>query len=346
MKRITLLLSIFILCLAMLSPCASAAEGRQLEILFAHNGELISDAEFSLYYLGSVSGKTVVPASEFSSYKVSFDISDSENNAILAETIWAYVLRDDIIADYTDRTDTEGKADFGGVILEDGAYLVAAGKHYSNGMYYFFKPTIIVIPYTSADKLIIAPKFETVPEETKDINVSYRVLKAWTKDTGGIRPVEIQVQLLCDGEIYDTVTLSADNEWRYTWRNLSVHNHWTVTEKYVAGDYVVSLTSQEMAFLLTNAGSAEPDEESTAPEEPTSDVPGTSPDNTTLPDEIVTDSEYTTTESGNTTPDKEDELPVTGALKWPIPYLALLGVLIFIIGYVKYRKSEINYEQG
>ena len=45
--------------------------------------------------------------------------------------------------------------------------------------------------------------------------------------------------LLCDGEIADlddaVVTLSKDNNWKYTWSDLDATCEWTVTEERVKG---------------------------------------------------------------------------------------------------------------
>lgn len=324
MKKILLFLALTAMIFSSAVPFALGAQGQQIEIIFSDGGEYLENAEFSVYYLGGVSGGRISPDETFSDYKVSFDVSDSEKTAALAETLWAYALRDDIAPDYTDSTDSKGTADFEGKVLPEGAYLVAAEKHYSNGTYYFCKPFILLIPYGETQTLTVTPKFERVNENTESLEISYRVMKAWVQDEGGIRPVEIQVQLLCDGDIYDTVVLSSENNWRYRWDNLSALNHWTVTEKTVVGDYVVSLSSQEKAFLLTNSGDIG-DKEPTIPETPT-----TAPDKTTKPDEPTTE--------------PEEELPVTGLLRWPVPYLAMAGVLVFIIGYVKYRKSEAEDE--
>ena len=51
-----------------------------------------------------------------------------------------------------------------------------------------------------------------------------RVLKIWKDDIPQSRPKEIVIQLLKDGVIYDTVTLNAVNNWRYTWEKLPAYN--------------------------------------------------------------------------------------------------------------------------
>lgn len=328
MKKISVCLLVILIYLCLLPLNALALQGQQIEIIISDDGEYLQNTEFSLYFLGDVREGVINPNEDFSSYKVSFDISDSEKLTTLAHTISAYALRDGIAADYTDYSDKNGTADFDEKTLPAGAYLIMAEKLYHNGCYYFVEPTVVVLPYGKGERLTIIPKFEKVPEETESIGVNYRVFKAWIEDDKGIRPIEIYVELLRDGEVYDTVVLNTENNWRYEWTGLSSHYHWTVTEKIVEGDYLVSLSQSEKAFLLTNTHSTKIGEESSTTEVSTT-PPGVEPD---------------TNEPDTDEPADEDELPVTGALRWPIPYLAMAGIILFCVGYVKYRKSELNYE--
>lgn len=62
---------------------------------------------------------------------------------------------------------------------------------------------------------------------TEGDTIERKVLKVWRDDGNEEkRPEQIVVQLLRDGEVYDTVTLSNDNNWRYTWPELSADHHW------------------------------------------------------------------------------------------------------------------------
>lgn len=317
MKKISAVVLACVFLLNFLCFGAFAVKGQSLEVICSDGGEYLQNVPFSVYYLGSVNDGEIVPDGKFSSYKVSFDVSGSEEMLNLGLTLSAYILRDNIEADYSDATDEEGVADFDREVMGEGAYLIMAEKHFQSGNYYFFEPAVVILPYGESEKLTVIPKFEKVPEDTGSIEVSYRVLKAWVEDEEGFRPVEIYVQLLCDGEIYDTVVLNSENNWKYQWDNLSSYCHWTVTEKTVEGDYTVSLSREEKAYLLTNSGNIGEDE----------------PEETTKPDKSPDKNDEPATKP-------EEELPVTGALRWPVPYLAMAGVLLFIIGFVRYRKSE------
>ena len=104
----------------------------------------------------------------------------------------------------------------------------------------------------------------------------------------------IEVQLLCDGAIYDTVTLNAANHWRHVWRDLPADRRFTVTEKKVEG-YTVEVTLEGITYVVTNKAKA------TKP-------PTTKP-----------------TKPG-------DKLPQTGQLWWPVYALVATGLLCLVIG--------------
>ena len=74
--------------------------------------------------------------------------------------------------------------------------------------------------------------------------VSRKVLKIWN-DEGreDERPEQVSIQLLCNGEVYDTVTLSEANHWQYIWNHLDGNSPWTVVEWDVPG-YTVSVVQE------------------------------------------------------------------------------------------------------
>lgn len=333
------LLLTLLLLISSFSFSASARENQSICINYTTDEYALCDASFSLYRIGTLSGTRVIPNNTFVPYSVSYDVSDSEKMSALALTLSGYILRDNITPDYTDKTDVNGKADFEGAYPDKGVYIIMGEKHRQNDTTYFPEPVLIVLPYGESDALNIKIKYDHVPDNTTSITVSHRVLKAWVDDSGNIRPIKIEVELLRDGKVYDTAILDSTNNWTYQWDNLSVFYHWTVVEKSVAEDYEVILSQNGKTFLLTNSGSY--NEETTVPEGTTT------PDGTTKPSDKETthkDSSDTTTKPSQDTTTPQEELPETGTLQWPIPYLACLGIILFIVGYVRYRKSEIADE--
>ena len=63
--------------------------------------------------------------------------------------------------------------------------------------------------------------------------------------------MSITVQLLRDGEIYDTKTLNADSSWRCAWDDLSDEYEWTIVEKEVSG-YSTKVIQEGITFTITN----------------------------------------------------------------------------------------------
>lgn len=295
-------LSVFI---GLFSFTAFAEENQYMHIIYADNENPLSDAHFSLYYLGTDNNGALQPDGAFASYRCDFDISGAEERKLLAFTLEAYVLRDDITALYEGATDENGFADFGGALLPEGVYLLTGEKHCQYDKTYEAQPVIMTLPFGEANTVVIKPKYESA-EKTEGEATTLRVMKVWQDNASSDRPGEIEVQLLKDGEIFDSVKLNDGNFWEYTWTNLDALSHWRVTEKDVDDNYNVRISLTDNTFLITNIKESD-EEESTEP-----------------------DSE------------KEPEIPDTGMLMWPIPYLALAGLLIFIIGFVYYRKSEIK----
>jgi hypothetical protein len=87
-------------------------------------------------------------------------------------------------------------------------------------------------------------------------NVS--VSKVWndSDDMDHIRPVSITVELLADGEVIETATLSADNDWKFVFSDLPVNKDgkaisYTIKELSV-DSYAVDITCENNTFVITN----------------------------------------------------------------------------------------------
>ena len=100
-------------------------------------------------------------------------------------------------------------------------------------------------------------KKPTVSYTVEPTTIERKVLKVWKDDVEVLRPTEVIIQLLKDGKVYDTVTLNAENNWRYTWEKLPEYNDdnakvkWSVIEKDVK-DYKVTYAIDGTTFTVTN----------------------------------------------------------------------------------------------
>lgn len=105
----------------------------------------------------------------------------------------------------------------------------------------------------SVEKLNYSHETDDKDDETYKVTVK----KVWKDGNSASRPESIKVRLTRNGKTYDTVTLSAKNNWRYTWRDLTKASGWEVEEVNVPKGYKVSYDSVGRVFTITNTGNLE-----------------------------------------------------------------------------------------
>lgn len=320
-KRLcSLLLSL--LTLLMLMPVTALAAGSidknqdvSLTLTYAEKGEPITGADFSIYLVATVDkyGELTI-TDDFKQFNIDIRGKDDEAWRTVASTMEGYVLRDNITPTDSGKTDINGQLTFPTTNkkLEQGLYLVLGTRHAQNGFYYDATSFMIMLPSqnvaTNEWEYIVSamPKHESEEIPDEPVVITRKVLKKWDDDGHKKdRPKEVVVQLLRDGKVYDTVTLNADNNWRYTWQGLESDYRWTVVEKELK-NYSVEVSKEGITFVVTNTY--------------VDDVP----------------------EEQNPTNTPKPTLPQTGQLWWPVPVLLCAGLLLLIVGLVRSRRSKTN----
>lgn len=310
----------------LIPAAASAAEAidlsRDVRLTISYqDGDVpLAGAEFSIYLVADVDENgelTTTPA--FRQFNVDIRGRNDAAWKALARTLEGYVLRDQIEPTDSGATGQSGFLYFptGSTKLMPGLYLVLGQRHTQNGRRYDATPFMVMLPTRSENtwsyEVIASPKHtdQEIPDTPTDI--TRKVLKVWD-DNGheNSRPKEITIQLLRDGEVYDTVTLNVGNNWRYTWSGLDDDYRWTVVEKELSG-YTVRVDQEGITFVVTNTY-----------------VP-TTPDTPTQP-----------TKPSPSTPGKPS-LPQTGQLWWPVPVLMCAGLVLVVAGLLR-RRRESNGE--
>ncbi len=289
-----------------------------LTVYFGQDGAGISGASFRLYQVANVSeDANFTLTGSFAQYPVNLNGLDSSGWRDLAQTLVGYVSRDGLTPLQTDQTDAHGDAVFSG--LTTGLYLVVGATYDCGDQYYVPEPFLVSLPNldeqhnTWVYDVTANCKFDV--EEYEPEPTSCQVIKIW-KDEGyeAHRPERIQVQLLKDGQVYDTVYLSEENGWQYTWVDLDSSVQWQVVEESVPEAYTVSVNREGILYTITNAY-REPEP---SPSPSISPTPSPQPSPTPTPGRI----------------------PQTGMLWWPVPLLALAGMLLFVIGWLRHRHGS------
>lgn len=298
-KAVSVLMTVLLLATMMLPiGAASAIDTQQATSLTLKYP--FADATFSLYRVADVSPTVQFTlCGAFANDPVSFDeIEETEDWRELALTLAALAAREDRAAVAEVVTDGSGESAF--PELRAGLYLLIGSTVVVDNVRRIPAPTLVILPQETAQGEwvydgSVTPKYA---EETVTETITRRVVKEWENTPSEIRPQSVEVELLCDGAVADTVTLGVDNDWKHTWEELDASHTWQVVEKTVLSDFTVSVTQEGDTFVVVN----------------TYQVPTTTP----------------------------PSLPQTGQVWWPVYPLALLGLLLFGIGWICFSRSKEN----
>lgn len=313
MKRI-LLLCLTLALLLGISVNASAADmgdkdrNLSLTVVYQDRGNAVAGAPVQLYQIASMDENFHITTDRtFRAFQA--DIEDEDTQwYILADALLAYIQEEGISSDDETKINTSGYALFPtrNHSLTPGVYLLSCPNYHYNGRIYYTSPVIISLPNFQADgqlsnQVTAHIKFTSIPDKLI-------VKKVWD-DRGyeSKRPKSITVELLKDGVIAETVTLSKQNNWTYEWPELDPDHTWDVREKAVPGykkpKYCSTFTKDGNEITITNSYNPPPGN-------PPGNPPGRPP--------------------GNTPPSR---LPQTGQLIWPIPVMVVAGLTLFALGW-------------
>lgn len=322
--------------------------GVTLKLQYVKDGKVISGAAFRMYHAADFSDSVYTPTEAFGAYQVDWNPGTSEDWKALAETLSGYVRRDQLTPMSEGTVDETGTLLLTSDIQSPALYLVLGDACKLDGKTYTPEPFLILLPpeMEEGDEVVdVAPKSTSTGGDTpenpdnpdnpdnpgdggEDHYISRKVLKVWKDGSGtAVHPESIEVQLLRNGTIYDTVTLNAENGWTHTWSGLQEGASWEIVEAVVPAGYTVSLRREGVTVVLTN----------------TRDNPGDdNPPGGDNPPESDTPEHPMVPGDGGDTPEtpQDSKLPQTGLLWWPVPVLAGAGLVLFGLGWYKSRRRD------
>ena len=250
-------------CVMLLQQTVFAADPEQTGSIRL-NYSAVDNAEFKVYRAGEITDNwEFVLTGAFQDIPADLNDLDTEAMTELSETLAAYAAADGIEPDYSGRTDENGQVVFEG--LTKGLYLIIGESVIWDGMRYDPVPFLLTVPSQDAEgawnyQTEADVKYETsVPEKEE---TEYKVVKYWVGDgSGNARPVQITVDILRDGILYDTQTLTAENNWSYSWTAEDNGSVWQVVEREIPDHYTVKVEKNKTMFLLTNTYTGDTPEE-------------------------------------------------------------------------------------
>lgn len=226
-------------------------------LTYSYDGQSFAGIDVSIYHVADIT--------RYGEYSLSGAFADLpvEVNNIktqdewnqVASTLSAYVTAKEILPDGKSTTDENGTVSFGEIPL--GLYMVAAVRIEGDTGYYVFDQFMISLPdLDDEDKWVydVVAKPKSVFQEFEYEDITYHVNKLW-KDEGYAhkRPQSIDLELYCNGTLTETVTLSAENNWNYSWTAKDDGSIWQVVETDVAEGYTVTMEQSEASFTVINS---------------------------------------------------------------------------------------------
>lgn len=269
MKRISYRIANFILIAALLlsgavtAHAASTTEASEkvqlrsdctLDVTYSSEGMVFAGQDIKLWHIADITEDAQYAlAGSFRSYPIQVTGTSSQSEwDEMTITLNSYILADGIAADKTAKTDARGKVVFDN--LTAGIYLVSSVRTEQDGKYYVFESFLAAVPGVDSEgqwvySVSARPKM-SVHTPAKG-EVTYKAVKAW-RDGGQDRPVSVSVEVRRDGQLQQTVTLSAENNWMYTWKAVDDGSVWTVNEVNVPAGYTVGIQRSGDTFSITN----------------------------------------------------------------------------------------------
>ena len=307
------------------------------------NDETIAGMSWKMYYIGDRYGDRVAFVGAFANYKVTLRDLSAESLTSAASTLESYARLDKIKPDREGITDGDGKVKF--TDLKRGIYLVSGDRLTIGKDTYVPAPTIVEVSESNPD-ITAYPKF-TFYDVLGAVTDRFRVRKIWENDEEHmeLRPTSIDVSIYCNYELKETVTLSEENRWTYSWTG-NTGDIWTVIEPDIPEKYTVVYRANEAQFVVVNTyDDIPPIVTTTTTATGTTDITNTtaitttSATNTTASDDVL-GTEKVRTKQKTTAKKTESKLPQTGQLWWPVPILALGGMIFLGIGCRLISKSK------
>lgn len=282
----------------------------EFTIDYQNEGKKLANAEFDIYKVADVDKDLNIKLTEeFSKYPVDLTKLNQEAWNDYALTLKGYVQRDGLKALVTGVTDANGIYK---TKLKAGLYLVIGKNLTLDNYIYESSPFIVLLPNVEKEtgtwNYDVISKPKTTRNEKIIKEVSKKVIKIW-KDKGfeNLRPKEIEIELLGNGKLRETIVLSEKNNWQNTWHKLDESVNWTLVEKGVdKGKYKVSISEEGDIFIVENTY--------IPPKRPPKEPPKKT----------------------------KEPLPQTGQLWWPVYTLVGLGSIMIVLGFIQNRRKKVD----
>lgn len=269
------------LCIA-LTPCvtkaASTSDAKEfidtdkscsLTLSYSVGGTPISDVSVRLYMIAEISSDFIyTPTSPFSSSNLILNgIQTVGEWNIIRTTVQSVIIADSISEISSAVTDSDGKVYFDN--LKAGLYIAISDPTTVENNVCRFESALISLPNLDTDGLWLydvsaSPKPIVIPPTEEETEL--KILKLWNGDSKSDRPERVEIEIFRNGESYQTVFLTEENNWTYSWKSKIDGAEWKVVERHIPKGYSMTVEEKEDSFILTNTYISSHPEEPKPPE--------------------------------------------------------------------------------
>ena len=236
----------------------STDENCMLTVRYNYDGTAFPDQTVKLYKIADVSAH--VQYTRTSAFAASgLILNGVQTNSdwnVIRSTLETFILANDVEPTLSTVTNQAGEACFEN--LTPGLYLVSAVDVVQGDLTCIFDSALVSLPGLGTDGLwqyqtAVSAKPEILPPIEPDEKVEFKVLKLWKGDEGlANRPQQIEVEIFRDGVHWETIVLSEETHWSYSWSVEADGASWNVVERNVPSGYTMTVEQRDTTFVLTN----------------------------------------------------------------------------------------------
>jgi len=228
-----------------------------LTLQYAHNQTPFAGLTVSSYRVAEVAPDgTYTLTGDFAGYPVRiYAVTSQAEWRKIASTLAAYARADRLTPTCSGLTDQNGTVSFGDIL--PGMYLTLSVTVDRAGEITEFENFLTVVPHPAEDgchnyDVTAYPKCSSRNPDGRE--TEFKAVKLW-KDSGfaASRPESVTVDILKEGVLQTSQTLSPANNWSFRWTAPDDGSRWQVVEREVPAGYTVTVTAEGNTFVLTNA---------------------------------------------------------------------------------------------
>lgn len=222
-----------------------------LKLICEHENVGLAGITWKIYKVGEKNGSGYTLTEDFADYPVDLSKIMENTDAMTeaASTLSNFVVFDDL------PPSTGGRTNDSGVLtvksIETGLYLAVGTKLKIGTISYFPTPFLIEVGDNGGMDIEAHPKFmvkNTLPGETE----RFMLRKVWANASSEEDiPPYLTVEIYENGELFDTVELTAADKWTYSWDG-SAESEWRVKEVTVPAGCFVMYRNNEVQFVIMN----------------------------------------------------------------------------------------------